>query len=91
MAGFECFEVIILLLLKKHLILSVLQAVSYILATGAAAGFSATKELKKVTFGDAHLTRFFNLGYASVLLLFLAFLCTAILSILSSYALPRKV
>ncbi|KAE7996795.1 hypothetical protein FH972_001486 [Carpinus fangiana] len=67
------------------------KAVSYILATGAAAGFGAIIDLKKIKLYDADLTGFFNIGYASALLLFLAFLCTAILSILSSYALPRKV
>ncbi|XP_059458632.1 CASP-like protein 4D1 [Corylus avellana] len=68
------------------------KAVSYILATGAAAGFGATKDLKKLQFLNADgKSGFFNIGYASALLLFLAFLCTAILSILSSYALPKKV
>ncbi|XP_059458487.1 CASP-like protein 4D1 [Corylus avellana] len=69
------------------------KAVSYILATGAAAGFGATIDLKKVLQNadvPLDLSGFFNIGYASTLLLFLAFLCTAILSILSSYALPKK-
>jgi hypothetical protein len=65
--------------------------VSFLLATGSAAGLGATKELKKVEWTKFKLDGFFNMIYASATLLFLAFLCTAILSILSSYALPKKV
>jgi hypothetical protein len=66
-----------------------LQALSYILATGTAAGFGATsdlKNLKEVKFEDADMKGFFKIGYVSAVLLFLAFLCTAILCILSFYA-----
>ncbi|XP_062154566.1 CASP-like protein 4D1 [Alnus glutinosa] len=73
------------------------KAVSFLLATGSAAGFGATKELKKEKWTTVNqdkvinLDGFFNMIYASATLLFLAFLCTAIMSILSSYALPKKV
>jgi hypothetical protein len=66
------------------------QVVSYILATGAAAAFGATKELKTQLAGLGG-DKFFNKGYASASLLLLGFVCTAILSVFSSYALPKKV
>jgi hypothetical protein len=68
-----------------------LQVVSYHLATGSAAGFGASLDLKKYMERKYHMGGFFNMGYASALLLFLAFLCTVILSIMYSYALPKKV
>ncbi|XP_062154565.1 CASP-like protein 4D2 [Alnus glutinosa] len=76
------------------------KAVSFLLATGSAAGFGATIESKERNWtiinldnnlDKVNLNGFFNVIYASATLLFLAFLCTAILSILSSYALPKKV
>jgi hypothetical protein len=66
------------------------QVVSYILATGAAAAFGATKELKTQLAGLGG-DKFFNKGYASASLLLLGFVCTAIVSVFSSYALPKKV
>ncbi|EXC20163.1 hypothetical protein L484_011407 [Morus notabilis] len=65
--------------------------VSYLLATGAAAGFGVTNDMKTLiellsTFGN-----FYEKAYASASLLFLAFVCTAVLSVLSSYALPKTV
>ncbi|KAI5575012.1 hypothetical protein POPTR_010G204700v4 [Populus trichocarpa] len=66
------------------------KVVSYILATGAAAAFGATKELKTQLAGLGG-DKFFNKGYASASLLLLGFVCTAILSVFSSYALPKKV
>ncbi|XP_018810681.1 CASP-like protein 4D1 [Juglans regia] len=68
------------------------KVVSYVLATGAAAGFGVTTDLKRVfeiaglDFGD----KFYQMANASASLLFLAFVCTAICSVLSSYALPKK-
>ncbi|KAL9388726.1 hypothetical protein Peur_017331 [Populus x canadensis] len=66
------------------------KVVSYILATGAAAAFGATKDLKPF-FSGLEGDKFFNKGYASASLLLLGFVCTAILSVFSSYALPKKV
>ncbi|KAI8030203.1 CASP-like protein 4D1 [Camellia lanceoleosa] len=64
---------------------------SYILATGAAAGFGATIDLKSVLEGNGSgLDHFFNKGNAAASLLLLGFLCTAVLSILSSLALPKR-
>ncbi|GMN57219.1 hypothetical protein TIFTF001_026334 [Ficus carica] len=65
--------------------------VSYLLATGAAAGFGVTVDMKTLfesinyDFGN-----FYAKAYASSSLLLLAFLCTAVLSVLSSYALPKS-
>ncbi|KAJ6983151.1 hypothetical protein NC653_026077 [Populus alba x Populus x berolinensis] len=66
------------------------QVVSYILATGAAAAFGATKDMKPI-FAGLGGDKFFNKGYASASLLLLGFVCTAISSVFSSYALPKKV
>ncbi|CAK7325682.1 unnamed protein product [Dovyalis caffra] len=66
------------------------KVISYVLATGAAAGFGATKDMKPL-FAGAGVDKFFNKGYASASLLLLGFVCTAILSVFSSYALPKKV
>jgi hypothetical protein len=68
-----------------------LQVVLFLLATGSAAGFGASIDLNKHIERIYHMGGFFNMGYVSALLLFLAFLCTAILSIMSSHALPKKV
>ena len=68
------------------------QVISYILATGAAAAFGATKDMKPLlSLATIGSDKFFNKGYASASLLLLGFVCTAILSVLSSYALPKKV
>ncbi|CAL5365899.1 unnamed protein product [Camellia sinensis] len=59
--------------------------------TGAAAGFGATIDLKSVLEGNGSgLDPFFNKGNAAASLLLLCFLCTAVLSILSSLALPKR-
>ncbi|KAL5569092.1 hypothetical protein UlMin_025667 [Ulmus minor] len=66
--------------------------ISYVLATGAAAGFGVTKDMKDlVELLEIDLGNFYDKAYASASLLFLAFFCTAILSVLSSYALPKRV
>ncbi|KAK0592422.1 hypothetical protein LWI29_018869 [Acer saccharum] len=65
--------------------------VSYLLATGAAAGFGATKDMKSVFLGMGNADKFFNKGYASASLLLIAFVCTAMLSVFSSYALPKRI
>ncbi|XP_034915828.1 CASP-like protein 4D1 [Populus alba] len=66
------------------------KVVSYILATGAAAAFGATKDMKPI-FAGLGGDKFFNKGYASASLLLLGFVCTAISSVFSSHALPKKV
>ncbi|KAM4104506.1 hypothetical protein ACJW30_06G163000 [Castanea mollissima] len=69
------------------------KVISYLLATGAAAGFGVTVDLK-ATFDAIGLVidkSFYEKAYASASLLLLAFICTAILSVISSYAVPKKV
>ncbi|XP_028116659.1 CASP-like protein 4D1 isoform X2 [Camellia sinensis] len=59
--------------------------------TSAAAGFGATIDLKSVLEGNgSSLDPFFNKGNAAASLLLLGFLGTAVLSILSSLALPKR-
>ncbi|KAL4621157.1 hypothetical protein ACB092_06G208000 [Castanea dentata] len=66
------------------------KAISYLLAIGAAAGFGATENWK-ATFDAFGVDKSFDMkGYASASLLLLAFVCTAILSVIL-YALPKKV
>ncbi|KAF8021995.1 hypothetical protein BT93_G2200 [Corymbia citriodora subsp. variegata] len=68
------------------------QIASYVLATGSAAGFGATKDLESLLgFVGSAFEKFFNKGYAAASLLLCAFVCAAFLSILSSFALPKKV
>ncbi|XP_041001755.1 CASP-like protein 4D1 [Juglans microcarpa x Juglans regia] len=67
------------------------KVISYLLATGAAAGLGATSDLDNIASPDSGLGGFFGMGYASATILFLAFVCTAILSIMSSFALPKAV
>ncbi|KAL5569090.1 hypothetical protein UlMin_025665 [Ulmus minor] len=62
--------------------------ISYLLATGAAAGFGLTKDMNEAI-DISELEDFYAKGYASASLLLLAFVCTAVLSVLSSYALPK--
>ncbi|KAL7253143.1 hypothetical protein ACSBR1_007631 [Camellia fascicularis] len=67
------------------------KVMSYILATGAAAGFGATIDLKSVFEGtSSSFDQFFNKGKAAASLLLLGFLCAAVLSIFSSLALPKR-
>ncbi|XP_062087318.1 CASP-like protein 4D1 [Humulus lupulus] len=61
--------------------------ISYVLATGAGSGFGVTNDMKQLY----ELGNFFEKSYASISLLFLGFICTAVLSVLSSYALPKPV
>ncbi|XP_050209778.1 CASP-like protein 4D1 [Mercurialis annua] len=67
------------------------KVISYMLATGAAAGFASTKDLKPLFSGSGSADEFFNKGYASASLLLFAFIFTAISSVFSSYALPNKI
>ncbi|CAI0411338.1 unnamed protein product [Linum tenue] len=66
------------------------KVISYILATGSAAAFGATRDMKPLFAGVGNVDKFFNKGYASASLLLLGFVCTAILSVMSSYALPKR-
>ncbi|KAA8539450.1 hypothetical protein F0562_026142 [Nyssa sinensis] len=65
------------------------KVMSYILATGAAAGFGATIDLKSV-FSGGGVDQFFNKASAASSLLLLGFLSTAISSVFSSLALPKR-
>ncbi|EEF31519.1 CASP-like protein 4D1 [Ricinus communis] len=67
------------------------KVISYILVTGAAAGFASTKDIKPVFSGSGDFDAFINKGYASASLLLIGFVCTAVLSVFSSYALPKQV
>ncbi|KAL3732201.1 hypothetical protein ACJRO7_028954 [Eucalyptus globulus] len=68
------------------------QIASYVLATGSAAGFGVTKDLKSVfEIAGIPYGKFFDKGYAAASLLLFAFVCAALLSILSSFGLPKKV
>lgn len=62
---------------------------SYVLATGAAASFGMTQELKNLDSG-AGTTKFIMTTDAATSLCLLAFLFTAISSIFSSFALPKS-
>ena len=65
---------------------------SYLVATGAAAGFGATIDMAKcIDALDIFVSEsYYAKAYASASLLLVAFVCTTILSIISSYALPKK-
>ncbi|CAA3002237.1 CASP PIMP1 [Olea europaea subsp. europaea] len=65
------------------------KVVSYVLATGAAASFGMTQELKNLDSG-AGTTKFIMTTDAATSLCLLAFLFTAISSIFSSFALPKR-
>lgn len=65
-----------------------MQVISYVLATGVGAAFGATIDLKEASAGA---NKFFNQGSAAASLLLLAFMFTAVSSVFSSLALPKKV
>ncbi|XP_065620332.1 CASP-like protein 4D1 [Quercus suber] len=74
------------------------KAISYLLLSAAAAGIGASRELKpRLTDKDKNVDLYNNFnnylskGSAAASLLLPAFVCTAILSILSSYALSKKI
>lgn len=64
---------------------------SYILATGTGAAFGATLDLKEV-FSElgSNYNKFFNKGSAAASFILFAFLFTAVSSVFSSLALPKK-
>uniref|UniRef100_A0A803P1U4 CASP-like protein n=1 Tax=Cannabis sativa TaxID=3483 RepID=A0A803P1U4_CANSA len=67
--------------------------ISYFLATGTAAGLAVTKDLNAFfnqQLEDYEIDEFCSKGYASASLVLIAFLCTAILSVMSSYAIAAN-
>ncbi|XP_034703558.1 CASP-like protein 4D1 [Vitis riparia] len=67
------------------------KVMSYILATGTGAAFGATLDLKEV-FSElgSNYNNFFNKGSAAASFILFAFLFTAVSSVFSSLALPKK-
>ncbi|CAN8287177.1 unnamed protein product [Cochlearia groenlandica] len=69
--------------------------ISYLLATGSAAGFGVSKDLKDafialvVLDSTDPVDTFFSKGYASASMLLFAFLCLAFLSVFSSFAIAK--
>ncbi|KAJ4903914.1 CASP-like protein 4D2 [Raphanus sativus] len=72
------------------------KVISYLVATGSAAGFGVTKDLKDAFIALVSLDstdpvdEFFSKGYASASLLLFAFLCLAVLSVFSSLAIAKR-
>ncbi|XP_010509003.1 PREDICTED: CASP-like protein 4D1 [Camelina sativa] len=70
--------------------------ISYLLATGSAAGFGVSKDLKDtylafIVFDSTDpVDEFFSKGYAAASLLLLAFVSLAVLSVFSSLALSKQ-
>ncbi|ESQ52634.1 hypothetical protein EUTSA_v10017305mg [Eutrema salsugineum] len=70
--------------------------ISYLLATGSAAGFGVSKDLKDtflalIAFDSTDpVDKFFSKGYASASLLLFAFVSLAVLSVFSSHALSKR-
>ncbi|KAK4579129.1 hypothetical protein RGQ29_028986 [Quercus rubra] len=74
------------------------KAISYLLLSGAAAGIGASRETKAILIVKDNdvdtynsFKNYLSKGFAAADLLLPAFVCTAILSILSSYALSKKI
>ncbi|XP_059669189.1 CASP-like protein 4D1 [Cornus florida] len=65
------------------------KVMSYILATGAAAGFGVTIDLKPFFLGSS-INHFFNKASVAASLLLIVFLFTAVSSVFLSIALPKK-
>jgi hypothetical protein len=64
------------------------QIISYFLLSGSAAGFGASEDLHR--FSGEILDSFFGKANASASLLLFGFIATAIASIFTSFALPKK-
>ncbi|ESQ52633.1 hypothetical protein EUTSA_v10017310mg [Eutrema salsugineum] len=68
---------------------------SYLVATGSAAGFGVSKDLKDAIIALVALDstnpvdKFFSRGYASASMLLFAFFCLAVLSVFSSHAIAK--
>lgn len=69
------------------------QVVSTIIATGAVAGFAMTGELQRDIGKDwsEYYNKYFRMSYAADGLAFLGFVCAFISSVVSSYALPKRI
>lgn len=68
-----------------------MQFMSYMLATGSAAGFGVTLDMKQLYDNVGwYFDEFYQKAYASCSLLLLAFFCTAVSSIMAAYALPKR-
>ncbi|KFK36844.1 hypothetical protein AALP_AA4G179200 [Arabis alpina] len=72
------------------------KVISYLVATGSAAGFGVSKDLKDafialvVLDSTGPVDSFFSRGYASASLLLFAFICLAVLSVFSSFAITKQ-
>ncbi|XP_009761561.1 CASP-like protein PIMP1 [Nicotiana tabacum] len=64
--------------------------ISYFLATGAAASFGMTQDLKQLQNGDDTLNKFLGIADAAASLCLLGFIFAAVSSVFSSYALPKR-
>ncbi|XP_010517306.1 PREDICTED: CASP-like protein 4D2 [Camelina sativa] len=73
------------------------KVISYLVATGSAAGFGVSKDLKDTFLALVALDStdpvdtFFSRGYASASLLLFAFICLAALSVFSSLAVAKQI
>ncbi|XP_019191992.1 PREDICTED: CASP-like protein PIMP1 [Ipomoea nil] len=67
------------------------KVISYLLGTGAAAGFGLTVDAKRFSELDSFENDFFNKANAAASLLLIAFFLSAISSVFSSYNLPKAV
>ncbi|GMY08573.1 CASP-like protein 4D1 [Fagus crenata] len=60
--------------------------------SAASAGIGASRDIHEVVdVTNQHIASYISKGFAAACLLLPAFVCTAILSIISSYAVPKKV
>ncbi|XP_011069377.1 CASP-like protein PIMP1, partial [Sesamum indicum] len=66
------------------------KALSYMLATGAAAGFGLTVDLNRGSGSDSDTKSFLNKANAAAALLFIAFIFSAVSSVFSSFSLPKR-
>ncbi|KAL8051431.1 hypothetical protein ABFX02_06G147800 [Erythranthe guttata] len=66
------------------------KALSYILATGAAAGFGIAVDLKRIGVNDP-THNFLNKANAAAGVLFIGFIFSAVSSVFSSFSLPKRV
>ncbi|KAL7147971.1 hypothetical protein ABFS83_06G146900 [Erythranthe nasuta] len=67
------------------------KALSYILATGAAAGFGLAVDLKRIGIASDAEHNFLNKGNAAAGVLFIGFIFSAVSSVFSSFSLPKRV
>ncbi|KAL7108984.1 hypothetical protein ACP275_06G147800 [Erythranthe tilingii] len=66
------------------------KALSYVLGTGAAAGFGLSVDLKRVDTSDAE-HNFLNKANLAAGVLFIGFIFSAVSSVFSSFSLPKRV